>query len=195
MKSQIATAVCALAACLGSVGSAYAHGGGGHGGGGHFGHGSHTPRGNRAGHGGHHGGYGYDGYGGGGYGSGFGLGIGLYVATLPLYYATIWDNGVPYYYAYDNYYQWDGSVGEYQTVQPPPEMAESASGGALFVFPKNGQSTQQQSNDESACEKWASDQTNVKARTAAQAADSSNRHADFLRAEAACLTGRGYSVE
>ena len=41
----------------------------------------------------------------GGYGWGWwGLpAAGLFLATLPFYYSTYWWNGVPYYYANDNY--------------------------------------------------------------------------------------------
>jgi hypothetical protein len=42
----------------------------------------------------------------------------LYFATLTYYYSTFWDAGVPYYYVDDNYYQWDGNIGPYETVNP-----------------------------------------------------------------------------
>jgi hypothetical protein len=64
-----------------------------------------------------------------------------------------------------------------------PEPAYPAAGGRqLFVYPKNGQSDEQQSIDKRECEKWASDQV----------AGSNGR--DYQRAMAACLEGRGYSV-
>src|ERR1700685_1660484 len=46
-------------------------------------------------------------------------GYGLFLATLPLYYSTLWWNGVPYYYANDNYYVWNNGMGGYQSVSPP----------------------------------------------------------------------------
>ena len=100
--------------------------------GGHGGGGSHAGAfrgGGRAGYG-LHGGYGYRGgwrgygyYGGWGWG---GLGYGLFFGALPFYYSTLWWDGVPYYYAHGDYYMWNGAVGEYETVPPPPELESQA---------------------------------------------------------------------
>ena len=115
----IATASMLLIA-IASATPVVAHsGGGGHGGG----RGGHFSGGGRgfAGHGS------YGGYRG-GYGGGGGRGIGLYFATLPLFYDTLWADGVPYYYDYagGDFYQWDGDVGEYETVNPPAEVQDQA---------------------------------------------------------------------
>jgi hypothetical protein len=194
-------------------------GGGGHfsgGGGGHFSGGGHFGGGSRFGGGyGHYRGGGYGGgwrgrYGGGwgGYGWGFGAGLGhvLYFSTLPLYYSTYWWGGIPYYYADDTFYTWDGSAGEYQTVNPPPEVeqqAQSQASSELIAYPKNGQSDQQQAQDKSECRQWAVKQsgyvpaataTTAAAPTAAATTAAPNRW-DYLRAQAACLEGRGYSVK
>ncbi len=83
-----------------------------------------------AGHGGRGGsgrraGFGYRRFGYGGLGFyGFGLlGYGLYFDALPFYYSTYWWGGSPYYYAGDNFYQWNASVGQYETVRPPQDLA------------------------------------------------------------------------
>ncbi len=167
----------------GGGGGGHAGGGGGHfGGGGHYG-GGHYGGGHYGGghYGGHYGG-GYGRYGGrygggwrggyrggwgggwGGYGWGFGagLGLGLYFSALPFYYSTYWWGGVPYYYADDTFYTWDGSAGEYQTVEPPPEVeqqAQSQAGSELIAYPKNGQSDQQQAKDKADCRQWAATQS------------------------------------
>lgn len=78
--------------------------------------------------GGYRGGYGF--YGPWGWG---GLGLGLYFATLPLYYSTVWWGGVPY-------------------VTPPPEVAQQSGGQSpapadLIAYPKNGQNPEQQGKD------------------------------------------------
>lgn len=184
--------------------------GGGYGGGWHGGYG-----GWHGGYGGWHGGYygGYRGwYGGyrgwyGGYGWGWGLGLGVYVATLPLYYSTYWWNGVPYYYAYNNYYLWNPSTGGYVTVDPPSQVraqapqAGTASSTDLFAYPKAGQSTAQQATDRYECHQWAVKQTgfdpsaSVATTGGAAAGAGSDRRSDYLRAQAACLEGRGYSVQ
>jgi hypothetical protein len=142
---------------------------------------------------------GWRGYRGGyrGYGLGFGagLGVGLYFATLPLYCSTFWWGGIPYYYADDTFYTWDGSVGQYQTVDPPPEVEQQAESQAiteLMAYPKNGQSDEQQAKDKTDCRQWAEAQSGYSSGGAATAADS-NR-GNYLRAEAACLDARGYSV-
>jgi hypothetical protein len=172
------------------------HGGGGGGGGGFRGAGGYRGGGYRGGPGyGYRGGY-YGGWRGGYYGYGLGLGwlgYGLALATLPLYYDTYWWDGVPYYYADDNYYLWDGNADAYVTVQPPQGLQAQVSAAPgpqsdpkaeLFAYPKNGQSAAQQTRDVSECRQWA----------IGQAGSDATKHAEYLRAEDACLTGRGYSV-
>ena len=151
----------------------------------------------RGGYGGR--GYGWRGYGWGGrWGWGPGWGwwpLGVYVSVLPWYYSTYWWAGIPYYYADNNYYIWDNSAGAYEQVQPPtgfnPQMpSQSAPGsGELFAYPKNGQSAAKQATDTSECRAWAASQTGNGA-----AAGSAAQHQDYLRAEAACLEGRGYAA-
>lgn len=176
----------ALTLLLASGGSAYAqHAGGARGG---FGGGFHSGGGYgwRGGYYGWRGGY-YGGYYGGWpylYGA---LGYGLFFGALPYAYSTYWWDGVPYYYANSNYYQWDAAANAYETVAPPPSVATGASQGTapplpteLFAYPRNNQSAQQQARDRTECDQWATQQA--------------QNHADHLRAQAACLEGRGYSV-
>ena len=195
-------------------------GGGGHGavgGGGGGGHGA-VGGGYRGGGYGYRGGYGFrGGYGyRGGYGfrGGFGccgygfygpwgwggLGLGLYFASLPLYYQTYWWNGVPYYYADNTYYLWDPTVSQYQTVSPPPGLQGPGPGGAsapgsdLIAYPKNGQSQDQQGKDKFECHQWAASQTGFDP-TMPASETATDKRSDYMRAQAACLEGRGYSVE
>jgi hypothetical protein len=177
------------------------------------------------GYGGYRGGYGYRGgwrgygyYGGWGWGWGWGgLGYGLFFAGLPLYYSTLWWDGVPYYYSAGDYYMWNGAVGQYETVRPPAGLlnqtaAAQPSATSLFVYPKNGQSADQQSRDRFECHTWARDQSGFDPTqpgsaaapeapppgaappSAAAMAASPGKRQDYLRAETACLEGRGYSV-
>jgi len=193
--------------------AAGAHGGGGgaHGGGGHFGGGG---RGGYAGHGGYGGHAGYGGYRGanggrggygyhggyGGYGAwgwggiGLGLGLGLYYATLPFYYSTFWGaDGSPYYYADDNYYQWESSANQYETVSPPPDVQRQAAAQSpdLIAYPKSGQSEAQQATDKTECRSWAAAQSGYDP----AAPDSTDKRSNYMRAQAACFEGRGYSVK
>jgi len=121
--------------------------------------------------------------------------VGLYFATLPLYYSTYWDAGVPYYYADNTYYAWDRSANEYQTVSPPADVQKQAEAQMAttepIAYPKNGQSSEQQATDKSECRQWASTQAGQTGSNQA----GSNNGSDFMRAQVACLTGRGYSVQ
>jgi hypothetical protein len=160
--------------------------------------------------GGYYGGYrgGYYGWGGGwGWGWG-GVGLGMYFATLPLYYSTYYWGGVPYYYANDVYYNWDPNVNQYVTVSPPaglqaqdgqapagqaPAGGSPASSTELMAYPKNGQTAEQQAKDKFECHQWAVGQSGFD--PAAAAAGAANQRNDYMRAQAACLEGRGYSVQ
>jgi hypothetical protein len=188
------------------------HGGSAHGGGrthaGHFGVGRVSAYGR--GYHGFGGGYGY--YGGWGWG---GLGAGLFFATLPLYYSTLWWNNTPYYYADANYYQWNAAAGEYETVRPPPEVESQINtqepvATDLFAYPINGQDTEQQARDRYECHRWAKEQsgfdptqtsvpdtvsTPPSGAVVADAVATPARRQNYLRAQAACLQGRGYSVK
>jgi hypothetical protein len=66
----------------------------------------------------------------GGFGCCFWPGYGLFLATLPFYYSTLWWNGVPYYYADDNYYVWNHSMSGYQAVA---QSGRSAVGRCEFI--------------------------------------------------------------
>jgi hypothetical protein len=73
-----------------------------------------------------------------------------------------------------------------------PEAAPGASGSApgeapaaqIFMYPKNGQSAEQQATDKAECQQWA-------AHEAGQVAQNGS---DFQRAMIACVEGRGYSA-
>jgi hypothetical protein len=220
MLHSLSLIVCSSIAALAMSAPAFAQHGGGGGGhaGGAVGHGGYGG-GHYGGYGGYHGGYGgyHGGYGGYGYRGGWGygwrggyggyygpwgwggLGLGLYFATLPLYYSTVWWGGVPYYYADDTYYRWDGTVNQYETVSPPPGLqapaaGQSSAGSELIAYPKNGQSQEQQGKDKYECYRWAADQTGFDP-TQPGGGSAPGRRADYSRAQAACLEGRGYSVK
>jgi hypothetical protein len=198
-----------------SGGGSHAVSGGGHAGGTYGGyHGGYSGYG---GYGGYHGGYGgyrggygwHGGYGGywhGGWGCcgwgwGWGgLGLGLYFAALPLYYSTYWWGGVPYYYADNTYYLYDPNVRQYVTVAPPagvqgPRTDNQPAGTELMAYPKNGQTGEQQAKDRFECHEWAVQQSGFDPTLGATAAAAANKRSDYMRAQAACLEGRGYSVQ
>ncbi len=136
--------------------------------------------------------------------------FGVFVPLLPPFYTTIWVGGVPYYYADDVYYVYRGPVVGYEVVVPPPgveaeaappppgpELAPAPESHDLIIYPKNGQSPDQQARDQYECHTWASSQTGFDP-TAPNGGvppdETAGKHADYNRAMGACLEGRGYVV-
>jgi hypothetical protein len=79
------------------------------------------------------------------------------------------------------------SGADYQSSGPAPAAGPGPGGpvpGQIFMYPKNGQSTEQQASDRAECQKWATDQ-------AGQVAQNGS---DYNRAMVACVEGRGYSA-
>lgn len=111
---------------------------------------------------------------------------------------------MPYYYADDIYYEWNGSVGAYQEVQPPAGLVEQIDARApvmteLFVFPNGDQTNEQLERDREACHRWAIEQAGFDPNAAAQGTKpldrSAAKRANYLRADEACLEARNYSVD
>lgn len=143
--------------------------------------------------------------------------VGVYVPVLPSFYTTVWFGGVPYYYANDTYYRWVPAENQYEVVAPPGDesaaQAEppgapppagvagppaSGPGGDLFIYPKNGQSEDQQATDKFQCHQWAKQQSGfdpTQSGGGVPADQNATAHASYNRAMTACLDGRGYSVK
>jgi hypothetical protein len=68
----------------------------------------------------------------------------------------------------------------------PAEPLASPSGdpGQVFMYPRNGQSTEQQAQDRTECQDWANQ----------QAGSVAQNGPDYRRAMIACVEGRGYSA-
>ncbi|MEJ0085258.1 MAG: DUF6515 family protein [Pseudomonadota bacterium] len=128
--------------------------------------------------------------------------IGAFVPVLPPLYSTVWWSGRPYYYADDTYYTWDGDVNKYEVVQAPAGIDQggstaAASTDSVFVYPKNGQTPEELARDRFDCHQFALQQTGFDPTASGggvPASELATRKADYLRAQAACLDGRGYSV-
>jgi len=67
------------------------------------------------------------------------------------------------------------------------QMTQQAQAPHVYVYPRQGQSTQQQARDESECNRWASSQMG-------SGFDATQAVTNFQRALAACLDAKGYSV-
>jgi hypothetical protein len=129
--------------------------------------------------------------------------IGAFVPVLPPFYSTVWFGGLPYYYANETYYIWDTPHREYRVVDAPNENESAATtqqptSDQLFVYPKNGQSPEQQSRDRYECHHYAVEQTGYDPTQAGGGVPgdiSASKRSDYFRAEEACLDARGYSVK
>jgi hypothetical protein len=128
--------------------------------------------------------------------------IGLTVGFLPDVYTTLWFGNVPYYYANSVYYARNFNSPGYVVVEPPagePTRVEATvgpTGEDFFMYPRNGQGTDQQARDRYECHSWAVQQTGFDPSQAdgTAASDGASGRADYLRAISACLDARGYTV-
>lgn len=126
--------------------------------------------------------------------------VGLAISVLPPYYTTVWVRGVPYYYADGVYYVWRPYERTYVVVEPPREtdvVTLPPEPEQLYIYPRQGQSEQQQATDRYECHRWAVDQTGfdpTRAGGGVPESQTAARRADYLRATQACLEGRGYTV-
>jgi hypothetical protein len=128
---------------------------------------------------------------------------GLIVSVLPPDYTTVWIGGMPYYYANEVYYSWNSAQNGYVVVDPPADAdhpTAAPAGGAedLFIYPKNGQTSDQQAADRYECHSWAKSQTHFDPTAAGggvPANQSGAARSSYNRAMSACLTGRGYEVK
>jgi hypothetical protein len=133
---------------------------------------------------------------------------GLVVSVLPPFATTVWLGGRPYYYADDVYYQWEPGLNSYEVVTPPagadqpgaapPGAPAPPPGDDFFVYPKSGQSEEQQSQDRYECHAWAAGQTGfdpTKPGGGVSPDQNAGKHDQYRRAMTACLDARGYSVQ
>lgn len=128
--------------------------------------------------------------------------VGLVIPVLPPYYTTVWVGGVPYYYAGNVYYTWQPTMQGYMVTQPPSDESsvttQPSGADQFYVYPKNGQSAEQQSKDRYECHRWAVGQTGFDPTQPAGNVSASQidaKRADYRRAIGACLDARGYSVK
>lgn len=131
--------------------------------------------------------------------------VGLVISVLPSYCSTLWFGAVPYYYADNVYYTWQPDQNGYAVVDPPegadqPSLPPENSAIAqddVIVYPKNGQSKEQQAADQFECHDWAKNQTGfdpTQSGGGVQSGDADRMRNNYNRARSACLQGRGYQV-
>ena len=131
--------------------------------------------------------------------------VGLFIDVLPPFYTTVWFGGVPYYYADNVYYQWQPAPtatwwstrrpGADQPGAPPPSARRRDD---FYIYPKNGQTQEQQAADHYECHNWAKTQTGfdpTQQGGGVAPGDTGSRREQYQRAMTACLEARGYSVK
>lgn len=127
--------------------------------------------------------------------------IGITVPILPPYYTTIWIGGVPYYYANGVYYIWQPVQRVYVVTDPPPASSvseEPTEPAKLFIYPRKGQSAEQQAKDRYECHAWAAKESGfdpTRAGGGVPVEQYVSKRDDYHRAMKACLEARGYSVK
>jgi hypothetical protein len=131
-------------------------------------------------------------------------GHGYFFASLPPYCALVYWQGTGFYYADGIYFEWNGTAGGYQEVEPPAGLvqqldSQNAADTDPFVFPVEGQTNAQLEADRAECDRWAVTQAGFDPSTARpreQAADGfAAQRNDYARADRLCLEARHYAVE
>ena len=121
---------------------------------------------------------------------------GIVVGGIPAFATVLTIGALTYYYANNVYYQ-PVAGGRYEVVPPPvDEPAPASASKPVFVYPRTGQTAEQQASDRYECHRWAVGQSGFDPTTVvtdgAQAIGT--QRDDYGRATAACLEGRGYTV-
>ena len=120
---------------------------------------------------------------------------GVVVPALPLFATAVIVGGLTYMYCNGAYYR--GVVsGGYEVVPPPIAPGGEPIPAKVFVYPRQGQTAEQQATDEYECHRWAVSQSGFDPTggpTGAAGGDPS-RGGDYQRARSACLEGRGYTL-
>lgn len=121
---------------------------------------------------------------------------GIVVADLPAFRTVVVIGGLTFLYLNGVYYR-ERSEGGYEVVPSPVAGIGTTTGasGRLYVYPRQGQTAEVQASDEYECHRWAASQSGFDPAPAAtgQSMDVTHR-ADYVRAQTACLEGRGYTV-
>ncbi|NBA97453.1 DUF6515 family protein [Pseudomonas sp. R5(2019)] len=119
---------------------------------------------------------------------------GIRVTYLPSYAQEVWVGSALFFLLAGTYYQYLDDSREYVVVNPPQVSAQPLSNSYdVVAYPAYGQSPQQVDQDRYECHRWAVEQSGF------DPASASYAPADYVvqnyrRAMAACLSGRGYSV-
>lgn len=129
--------------------------------------------------------------------------LGLTIGFLPSAYTTLWYGSAPYYYANSVYYTRRPYYDDYVVTAPPtgaPDRVEesvTSAGEDFFMYPREGQSEEQQARDRYECHRWSVEETGFDPTQPGAEGSSdqlASRRSDYVRAISACLDARGYTV-
>lgn len=122
---------------------------------------------------------------------------GARIRVLPAGYRAFRIAARRYFYVNNTYYIYDSAKTEYVVVEVP-DGAEDAMKNApedveeeLFVYPADGQTEADTDRDRYECHRWAVEQSDYDPSMVSTSSGSKN---EYIRAETACLEGRGYTV-
>lgn len=134
--------------------------------------------------------------------------FGYRFGALPGGAVSFYFGGRPYWYADSSWFYWDPPLRRYVVVHDPRTLVVRSSADAdagqataavpppvaseLYIYPREGQSADQQDQDRYECHRWAAGQTGFDPSASNQDADMAP---DYRRAMSACLEGRGYTVK
>ncbi|WP_219062657.1 DUF6515 family protein [Pseudomonas sp. UMAB-08] len=129
---------------------------------------------------------------------------GIRVRSLPSFSQEVWLGSTLFFLAAGTYYLYQAETQDYvvatppQGVEPiyapgPPPQQVQANGYDPVAYPVNGQGPEQQQQDMYDCHMWGVNQSGFDPAAAAYAPPASVADI-YRRSMAACLAGRGYSV-
>ncbi|MSP93576.1 MAG: hypothetical protein EXR79_17585 [Myxococcales bacterium] len=119
--------------------------------------------------------------------------------TCPFGWLSFWIGTRRYFRTDDDYYVFEPAHREYVVVQRPDGAAAATGDGSdasestrVFAYPKRSQSEAQSDRDRYDCHVWAAGQSGF---DPSVPEDRCDLVPGYRRALAACLEGRGYSVQ
>ncbi|MDN6856194.1 DUF6515 family protein [Pseudomonas sp. CAN2814] len=121
---------------------------------------------------------------------------GVRVRYLPSYAEQVWIGSIGYFLAAGTYYLWQAGSQDYEVVAPPQQpqpVAVAQTGYDVIAYPMYNQGPDQQARDRYECHGWAVQQSGFDPASASYAPPAYVAD-NYRRALAACLSGRGYSV-
>lgn len=120
---------------------------------------------------------------------------GTVVPVLPWAATVLVVGTATYWYCDGIYYRRLPADAGYQVVDEPVGSGRVVD-ERVYVYPRSGQSAEQQLRDEYDCHRWAVEQTSFDPTAeSAWSTDDLQRRDDYRRAQSACLDGRGYTVK